>query len=490
MLKEYKNGAISVRVSTNMQVKYSPDSQIKLCLEYAKKNNIIVSNEHIYRDDGISGTNANKRTEFQRMISDAQNQPKPFDVILVYDFSRFARNKEESVMYKAFLRKKCNIDVISITQPLSDAKESVLLESLYEGMDEYYILNLSENVRRGKKEKASRGEYQGGSVFGYDYDKNTEKLYPNENDRKVITFIFEEWIKPETTINGLVKKLNELGIKTKRGNRWCEGSLKYILNNPLYVGYTRYTEGGMGKDFSDPKTKKIKGIHEAIISQSLWDKAQEKYQNHEKKWFKYKKPAVKHNYWLRGILKCSTCGKNLIMIKRKSGNKTKPFFQCNGYNKKMCNQSHSILQEKLESALLEQMKIIFTEKLDISIVKKMNSQDESEIIKENIQKYKLRLERVKQAYIEEIDTLEEYKEKKEEISKEIANLEDKLSQLNVEEVNHENQEKIYHLCEYAYKILQDSNIDFQLKENIAHELFEKIIYDKEKNTLYVYFKEP
>ncbi len=63
-----------------------------------------------------------KRTEFQRMISDAQKQPKPFDCILVYDFSRFARNKEESVMYKAMLRKKYNIEVISITQPLADGK--------------------------------------------------------------------------------------------------------------------------------------------------------------------------------------------------------------------------------------------------------------------------------------------------------------------------------------------------------------------------------
>ena len=92
------------------------------------------------------------------MIAIAKSKDCPFNVILVYDFSRFARNKNESVMYKTLLRKKLGIDVISITQPLSDRKESVILESMYEAMDEYYSLNLSENVIRGKIEKASRGE--------------------------------------------------------------------------------------------------------------------------------------------------------------------------------------------------------------------------------------------------------------------------------------------------------------------------------------------
>ena len=236
-MKEYKKGAISVRVSTDMQTKYSPDSQIKMCLEYAKKNDIYVSEEHIYRDDGISGQHANKRTAFLKMLDDAKKKPKPFDCILVYDFSRFARNKEESVMYKSMLRKKYNIDVISITQPLADGKERVILESMYEAMDEYYVLNLSENVKRGKKEKASRGEYQGGTPFGYFYDKNTQNLIPNDNTKEYVKFIFEEWIKPETTICGLAKKLNILGVKTVRGGVWCTTSLWYILNKCSLISF-------------------------------------------------------------------------------------------------------------------------------------------------------------------------------------------------------------------------------------------------------------
>lgn len=488
-VEEFKNGAISVRVSTNMQVKYSPDSQIKLCLEYAKKHNIFISEEHIYRDDGISGTSANKRNAFQRMIANAQKKPRPFDVILVYDFSRFARNKEESVMYKALLRKKCGIDVISITQPLTKNKESVLLESLYEGMDEYYVLNLSENVKRGKQEKATRGEYQGGSVFGYNYDKNTEMIYPDENTKDIVKFIFEEWIKPDTTINGLTTRLNSMGIKTKRGNKWCEGSLKYILNNPLYIGTTRFTPGGMSKDFNSPDIQKYKGKHDAIISIELWNKSQEKINEHNKTWFKYKKPAIKHDYWLRGLLKCSNCGKNLIMIKRKSGNKTKAFFQCNGYNKKTCEKSHSILQEKLENALLYELKEIFTKKLDINIVQSNNNTDNITILQNTINKCNSKLERIKAAYIDGIDTLEEYKEKKKDIIDNINKLNKQLNSLKTEKYQENKKNEVYKLCEYAHELLQDENVDFKIKEKVANELFDKIIYNKDENTLYVYFKE-
>ena len=488
-MKDYKKGAISVRVSTDMQTKYSPDSQIKMCLNYAKQHDIYISEEHIYRDDGISGRNADKRTNFQRMIADAKKKPKPFDCILVYDFSRFARNKEESVMYKAMLRKKHDIDVVSITQPLGDGKERVILESMYEAMDEYYVLNLSENVKRGKKEKASRGEHQGATPFGYRYDKNTQMLYPNENTKDSVVFIFEEWVKPETTINNLTVKINAMGIKTSRGNKWCEESLKVVLNNPIYIGYTRFTDGGMGRDYDNPNIILTKGKHEPIISDELWNKAQEKIKEHNKTWFKYKKPSIKHQYWLRGLIKCSNCGKNLIMIERQSGNRKKPFYQCNGYNKKSCNESHSILQEKLENALLNELEKIFKDKIDINIVQSKSETNEISVINNSIDKCKNRLSRIEIAYMDGIDSLEEYKIKKKKIIDELKRLNIELQNINTEEYEYLKKERVYSLCEYAHKILKDNNIDFKIKEKIANELFDNIIYNKKENTLYVTFKE-
>ena len=191
-----KIGAGYIRVSTDDQTEYSPTSQIKLIKKYAKENNITLLNDYIFQEDGISGKSADKRPEFQRMIAIAKSKDCPFNVILVYDFSRFARNKNESVMYKTLLRKKLGIDVISITQPLSDRKESVILESMYEAMDEYYSLNLSENVIRGKIEKASRGEFQGNPPYGYIYNKNTKSLEIDKNRADIVRFIFNEWNNP------------------------------------------------------------------------------------------------------------------------------------------------------------------------------------------------------------------------------------------------------------------------------------------------------
>ena len=153
-----KTGACYIRVSTEEQTEYSPDSQLKAIREYAKRNDIIIPEEFIYIDDGISGRKAEKRPSFMQMIGTAKLKPKPFDVILLWKFSRFARNREDSIVYKSMLRKQCGIDVISISEQLGEDKTSILIEALIEAMDEYYSINLAEEVRRGMAEKARRGE--------------------------------------------------------------------------------------------------------------------------------------------------------------------------------------------------------------------------------------------------------------------------------------------------------------------------------------------
>lgn len=92
-------GALYVRVSTHDQDELSPDAQKRLCLDYAKSNNIIIPGDFIFMES-VSGRNAQKRHEFQRMISLAKSPEHPFDVIIVWKYSRFARNQEESIVYK------------------------------------------------------------------------------------------------------------------------------------------------------------------------------------------------------------------------------------------------------------------------------------------------------------------------------------------------------------------------------------------------------
>ena len=486
-LNSYKKAGLYIRVSTDDQTEYSPDSQIKLCRKYAKENNYDIVEEHIYKEDGISGTKADKRPEFQRMIANAKKKPKPFDVILVYDFSRFARNKDESVMYKTLLRKKLNIDVISITQPLSSGKESIILESMYEAMDEYYSLNLSENVIRGKVEKASRGEHQGNAPYGYIYDKNSKNLVIDPDRADVVKMIFNEWIKPTTTIRSIVLKLNELGIKTTRGCSWADRSIHIILRNPAYIGYTRFTVGGMKRNWHHPDTKIVKGKHQPIIDKSTWDQAVEKLELHDKTWYRYKRPQVKHEHWLRGLVHCSSCGKTLV--KTTVHNKV-TYFQCAWYTKGRCTDSHYIREDLLVPAILDQIKKDFTEKLDITISDKNhdNPNDELFILNKSLLKLQEKEKRIKLAYEDGADSLAEYKENKARIKNEIKNVTDRIKKIKDSETEIKKKERVYKLCEDAYSVFSDPNVDEKIKSEISHQLFDKIVYDKKNETLSIYYQ--
>jgi site-specific DNA recombinase len=163
-----KTAAAYIRVSTDDQLEYSPDSQLEKIREYAAANNMILPEKYIFREEeGISGKKAERRPEFMRMIGTAKQKPKPFDAIIVWKFSRFARNREDSIVYKSMLRKQYGIDVLSVTEQLGDDKMSIIVEAMIEAMDEYYSINLAEEVRRGMNEKVMRGEPVSIPPFGY-----------------------------------------------------------------------------------------------------------------------------------------------------------------------------------------------------------------------------------------------------------------------------------------------------------------------------------
>lgn len=465
-------GACYVRVSTDDQVEYSPTSQLKLILKYALEHHILINKEHIFHDDGISGTQASKRDGFKTMISVAKSKIKPFEKILVYDFSRFARNRDESVMYKTLLRKKLGIDVVSITQPLSDGKERVILESMYEGMDEYYSLNLSENVKRGKREKAERGEHNGNPPFGYDYDRNIKRLIINEEKSKIVKLIYDMFISTQN-LRHISITLNELNIKPMRGKEWGTKTLKLILTNRSYIGEVKYRD------------TYYKGIHESIIDNKTFEKVQEIWKYRDEHFKKYKE-QVQHNHWLRGILKCGACGKGMVYFQRKT--RPVPIFQCCGYSNGKCS-SHQIKVPLVEKAILEQIKKDYQEKIEINISDKNNNiNEEVNIVLSTLKKVDSKLERIKSAYLNGIDSLEEYKVNKERILSEKSNLEKKLNELKYKASLEAKKNSIYIKCENAYNILNDTSIDSQIKFDISHELFEKIIYDKDNDTLIITYR--
>ena len=271
-----KTAAAYIRVSTEEQTEFSPDSQIKKIREYAKSHDIHIPEEYVFLDEGISGRSAAKRPAFQRMIKMARQTPRPFEVILVWKFSRFARNRQDSILYKSMLRKECGVDVVSITEQLSKEPTAILIEALLEAMDEYYSINLGQEVRRGMNEKFSRGGVVSAPPFGY---RMGEGRFEVDNDRAgYVKMMYEEFLEGKT-FRQIAGELNALGVTTKRGKKFESRSVKYILSNPVYTGKMRRCTGTV--DRADrfrcgKEIEVVEGLHEPIIEEELYMRVQER----------------------------------------------------------------------------------------------------------------------------------------------------------------------------------------------------------------------
>ena len=200
-------GALYIRVSTDDQAELSPDAQKRLLLDYAKKNGIIISNDFIF-SESVSGRHVQKRPEFQRMIGIAKQPSHPIDVILVWKYSRFARNQEESIVYKSML-KKDHVEVISVSEPLVDGPFGTLIERIIEWMDEYYSIRLSGEVLRGMKEKALRNGYQSSPCLGYEAVGHGKPYQINEAEYAMVSYIMDlmitrTWTKPPLQGNVMI----------------------------------------------------------------------------------------------------------------------------------------------------------------------------------------------------------------------------------------------------------------------------------------------
>ena len=275
-----QRAALYIRVSTDDQVEYSPAAQKRLLMDYARKNNYIVDDEFIYIDDGYSGRKAEKRPAFMRMIGVAKSKPAPFDAILVHKFDRFARSREDSVVYKSLLRKD-GVKVISITEHLEDDKFSIILESMLEAMAEYYSINLSEEVKKGMTEKALRGEVQSVPPYGYTVKDNVYVIVPEEAE--IVRMIFDRILSGDTSFYRLAKELNAMGKKTKRGNGFQNRTVSYIAQNIVYAGKTVWCPTGKKElNFNNPDLIISDGKHEPIVSLEEFEKAQEILRNKPK----------------------------------------------------------------------------------------------------------------------------------------------------------------------------------------------------------------
>ncbi|MCL2108677.1 MAG: recombinase family protein [Oscillospiraceae bacterium] len=477
-------GACYIRVSTEEQTEFSPDAQLRVLKEYAKKNDIVLSKNHIYIDEGISGKTAEKRPAFMQMIATAKSKPKPFDVILVHKFDRFARSREDSVVYKSLLKKEAGIKVVSITESIEDDKFSVILEAMLEAMAEYYSLNLAEEVKKGMTEKALKGGYQTTEPFGYKLiDK---KLVIEPQEAEYIRFMFTKFAEKQMGLRAIAVYLNDLGIKTKRGNPFENRTVEYIFNNPVYVGNVRWTPTGKTRrNYNNPDSIIAKGEHEAIIEIELWERVQEALKLQKELYPKNAKTHARLSTWLKGLVRCGSCGGTIV-------NGARGYMQCSAFARGACKVSHHIKTTVLENLILGQLKETLQSQLDVVIVPKtqdVTTSSELELLHERLKKLDLREQRIKEAYQDGIDTKEEYKENKQKLKAERQSIQNQLDGIQTQLLNNGEQgETIHKQIENVFTLLTDESVDLEIKYKTVHFLISKIVFDKPAKSLYIEFK--
>ena len=221
---------IYARYSSDNQREESIEGQLRECKEYAKKNGITILRTYI--DRALSAKTDN-RPEFQKMIQDSTKQL--FDTVLVWKLDRFARNRYDSAHYKAILKKN-GAKVISATENISDGPEGIILESMLEGMAEYYSAELSQKINRGLTENALKGKSNGGRIpLGYILGEDRH-LKIDPLTAPIVREIYQRYADGET-IKDIITTLNKRHILTRRQKSFRQNSIQVLLRNrKIYRG--------------------------------------------------------------------------------------------------------------------------------------------------------------------------------------------------------------------------------------------------------------
>jgi DNA invertase Pin-like site-specific DNA recombinase len=411
------------------------------------------------------------------MIAMAKSDEHPIDTILVWKFSRFARNQEESIVIKNLLR-KIGVEVRSISEPVDpDSAFGSLIERIIEWMDEYYLVNLSGEVKRGMMERFSRGQIVSIAPFGYKVEDG--KYVPHPDEAPAIRRIFESYL-AGTGMRRIALNLAADGIRTKRGNPPDNRFIDYILNNPVYIGKIRWSENGRAASKRDYKNENIlivDGEHEPLIDLATWDAVQKKLDAQKKAYPRYQRPESPSDFMLKGLVRCGSCGATLCQSANKKG------LQCHNYSRGNCETSHYISFPNINKGVMEALELaIATEKFNIKPTAVKSSEPHSDIDK-LIAAEERKLSRVKAAYENGTDTLEEYAENKKKIQAQIKKL----------EAQRPKQKQSFNKKAYSKKVLsvlntfKDDSKTEEEKNAALRTIIDHIVLHRPENTLDIIF---
>lgn len=313
-----RKAAIYARYSSDKQTEDSIEAQVRACREYAGAKGYLVVD--VYADEAISGKGSAtfSRKQYQKLLRDAEKGI--FDTILIHKYDRIARNLGEHVN----LEKKLDamgVTLIATAQDFGTSNEAKIMRALMWSLSEYYLDNLSSEVKKGHRETALKGLHNGG-VAPFGYDVVNQCYIINEVEAAYVKKLFDAALNRE----GFTEILHEMetrGIKGKRGKTIKYPQIYEMLRNEKYTGVYAYSpqeEKRRSDRREKPNAIRIENALPIIISKAQFMEVQQIMTER-------KQTGAKGGYLCSGLVYCE-CGAKMHAMKSKRKGHEYPYYYC------------------------------------------------------------------------------------------------------------------------------------------------------------------
>ena len=381
----------------------SIEAQVAELEEYATKENLIIT-EFIIESKTAKEPG---RDQFEKMLKLIEQ--KKADGILSWHPDRLARNSIDGgkIIYLLDTGKLLDLKFPSFW--FENTPQGKFMLNIAFGQSKYYVDNLSENVKRGNRQKLRRGEWPNHAPFGYINDSKTKSILINNKKAPIIQKAFKMFLEEKYSFTDIRNFFTKHHLLTEKDNLIHSDKVKRILSDSFYYGVMKFC----GEFYE--------GKHEPLISKKLFDKVQEIVKIKSRK----RKDNL-HDYPYRGFIKCGECGCFITAEKRtkyykRTKRKAEYYYHHCTKKKGFCSQGH-IRREKLEKQLKVILKKVSLSPFSAKMFRQCGEKDASEErlkYKDQINNHarqleetNLKLERLLEAYLDKIITCDEYQNKK------------------------------------------------------------------------------
>ena len=516
-MKKQQKCYIYTRVSTSMQVDgYSLDAQKDKLRKYAEYQEMSIVGE--YSDEGKSGKSVEGRPQFKQMLADVESGKDNVDYVLVFKLSRFGRNAAD-VISSLQKMQDYGVNLICVEDGIDSSKDvGKLMISVLSAVAEIERENILVQTMEDRRQKAREGRWNGGFA-PYGYQLVNGELIIAEDEAEIIRIIYDKFVNTTMGMAAIAAFLNNSGYKKKlRQNNTIEGFstsfVKGVLDNPIYCGKLAF---GRRKNEKIPGTKNeyhiVKqkdyllsdGVHEAIISEEMWNQAHRKRQ--ETGVLQVKTHSLEHEHILSGIIKCPVCGSgmygNVNRKKHPDGGYYKDYFYYACKHRRLvdghkCGYRKQWSEEKINNAVEEVIrKLVKNPKFEEAILNKIGSRIDTEEIEkeiEGLEKQHRQLTGAKARLGQQMDNLDImdkfYEKKYQDMETRLYRLYDEIEGVenSIEEVKNRllnirqqkiSEENVYQFLLYFDK-LYDKFTDLEKKEFLNSFVEQVDIYEQEQ----------